>query len=863
MKIQLFLTKLPVLAVFFVSNLIQRYPIVESTSTQKPTGQSVLHFLPSYLHQRTITTNMEKNFDEEGQGNIFRNFFSSIFGGSIKKEDKMKQIMPSPILKDLVLVGGGHSHVFTLKSFGMNPMENVQLTLISRDVMTPYSGMIPGYISGHYTHEECHIDLCKLARFAGARLIHGEVNHIDTENKLIHLKDGRPPLPYDVVSVDIGSSPKMMQSQTDTPSKNVTPVKPIDGFSARWDKITNRILNSTSDRPLTMVVVGGGAGGIELVLAMQYRIRNLLTENGKDPEFVQYKLLNRGSGLLAQHNEAVQKIFKRILKERNVEVMYEKDVFDSDIHEEGGVLKCRDGTEVPYDECIWCTQASCQHWLQGTALELDSEGFITVQDTLESTNTPDVFACGDCAHVLNHPRPKAGVFAVRQGPPLTDNLRRRLVGKALVPFTPQTTFLGLISTGDKYAVMSKGSIANEGQGLWQWKDEIDRNFMYTYSSKLPQMEAMMQTPATSAVAEVMGYQQGIRTIEESKMRCRGCGGKVGASALSRVISRLQVVDSDQVLSGLNSPDDAAIIQLPGNPNQVMIQTVDFLGSFCTDPYLFGKIAALHALSDVYAMGGTPATALATTLVPYALESKVESALDQVMSGANSVLTEAGCALVGGHTHESPELGLGLAITGFADKQKLLRKGGMKPGDKLILTKALGTGFICAAEMRAKAKGYWYLGAVRSMLLSNQQAGQILADASASCCTDVTGFGLVGHLHEMISASDGVAVELDLESLPELEGALDCNRMGITSSLFPKNRMRSEIISNSADWENHKLFPLLFDPQSSGGLLASVSEQNSQRCLEKLKEVYPDVTIVGSVVDMKDFQSQVSAPIRIV
>lgn len=282
-----------------------------------------------------------------------------------------------------------------------------------------------------------------------------------------------------------------------------------------------------------------------------------------------------------------------------------------------------------------------------------------VDDKLQSTGDPSIFAAGDCATSAVHPRPKAGVFAVRSGPPLAENIRRQALGQDLLPFVPQTAFMGLISTGDKNAVLSRSHFFLEGSYLWLWKDSIDRKWMEKYSI-LPEM-ALKATPPPEAA--VVAGEQALSAIAAMPMRCGGCGSKVGPTILSRVMKRLSVNDREEILIGLKDPDDAAIVKLP--EGTVAIQTVDFFRSFVNDPYMFGQVAANHALSDIHAMGAEGISALALATVPFGLEEKVEEDLYQIMSGALKVLNEANCILVGGHTTEGPELSLGFAITGAA------------------------------------------------------------------------------------------------------------------------------------------------------------------------------------------------------
>jgi selenide,water dikinase len=336
---------------------------------------------------------------------------------------------------------------------------------------------------------------------------------------------------------------------------------------------------------------------------------------------------------------------------------------------------------------------------------------------------------------------------------------------------------------------------------------------------------------------------------QNPMRCAGCGSKVGSSILERVLHRLQLgtasfAEREDILVGLGTPDDAAVVQVPNG--QLMVHTIDYFRSLINDPYTFGQISTNHCLSDIYAMGATPQSALALVTVPYAQDEKVEETLYQLLSGAMSVLSKAQAPLVGGHTTEGTELAFGLSCNGLVHPDQLLRKGGMKPGQVLILTKALGTGTLFAADMRSLARGRWIDNAVHSMLLSNQEAARAFVEHGATACTDITGFGLLGHLLEMIKAS-GVAVQLDLEAIPVLEGALETLQMGITSSLQPQNLQASYYISNLSEVSASHMYPLLFDPQTAGGLLAAIPSEQADSCLATLKALgYSYSRIIGLI-----------------
>jgi selenide,water dikinase len=353
----------------------------------------------------------------------------------------------------------------------------------------------------------------------------------------------------------------------------------------------------------------------------------------------------------------------------------------------------------------------------------------------------------------------------------------------------------------------------------------------------------------SALAPGLADATALKELSAIAMRCGGCGAKVGSTVLSRALAELRPIQRDDVLIGLDAPDDAAVVSLPAR--KVMVHTVDSFRSFVDDPYVFGQIAANHSLGDIFAMGGTPQTALAIATLPYGVESKVERQLFELMSGALKVLDAADTVLVGGHTSEGAELSLGFAVNGFADPERLLRKGGMRPGDRLILTKPLGTGTLFAADMRRKAKARWIESALASMLQSNRRAADCLHRHGATACTDVTGFGFLGHLVEMVKPSR-VDVSLDLDAVPLLDGAIDTVRMGIFSSLQPQNLRLRRAIREADEAAANPRYPLIFDPQTAGGLLGSVPEERAEACLAELKRLgYARAAIVGAVLPAGD------------
>jgi len=738
-------------------------------------------------------------------------------------------LSPLPILKDLVLLGGGHSHVAVLKRFGMQPLPGVRVTLISRGFETPYSGMLPGLIAGHYSRDEAHIDLQPLARFAGARAVFDEVIGLDLHARQVQCRN-RPPITYDVLSIDIGSTPSLTVAGA---ADHAVPVKPIDRFLDRWLELCRRLQAASARQRIA--VVGGGAGGVELLLAVQFRMRALLEREGRRASHLEYHLFTDSDEVLPTHNRSVRRIFGRMLGQRGVTVHAGSAV----VEVSASILRTADGRSHEIDEVLWTTEAAAAPWVAESGLDVDESGFVRVSGTLQSTSHPGVFASGDIASMVEHPRPKSGVFAVRQGPPLARNLRHALLGERLEHYRPQRQFLSLISTGDRFAVASRGPWALQGAWVWRWKRWIDRRFMRLYN-ELPDMQAARPLEIAHGLAD----EDAIAAVSAMAMRCGGCGAKVGASVLTRALERIRASAGPGVIVGLDAPDDGAVIDMGGG--LAAVHTIDFLRSMIDDPYVFGQVAANHSMSDVYAMGGEPQSALAMVTIPHGVEAKVEETLTHVMSGAAAVLREAGTALVGGHTSEGAELGVGFAINGRVDQSRILRKGGLRPGDRLILTKAIGVGTLFAADMRRRAKGRWIAGAVESMLQSNRDAARCLLAHGATACTDVTGFGVIGHLVEMLRASD-VGADLDLAAVPVLDGAEHTVASGILSSLQPQNVRLRRAVRHGPETSKQPRFALLFDPQTSGGLLAGVPPAAAQSCLSELRSLgYAASAIVGLV-----------------
>ena len=508
------------------------------------------------------------------------------------------------------------------------------------------------------------------------------------------------------------------------------------------------------------------------------------------------------------------------------------------------------GERIHADAILWVTQAAAPAWLGDTGLATDARGFLAVHPTLESTSHPGIFAAGDCAAVLEHPRPKAGVFAVRQGPPLADNLRRKMQGKPLRPYTPQREFLSIISTGDRHAVAARGRYQAAGGWVWRWKDWIDRRFMARYAD-LPEMDPDRPRGAHDVLTETLNF---------DSMRCGGCGSKLGPDLLASALAEADVAaptDPHGAVSvGLAQPDDAAVISPP--PGKLAVHTVDAFRDFIDDPYLLGRIAANHSLSDVHAMGAEPHSALAIVSLPVAATRKMRAELVQLLRGARDCFDAENTALVGGHSSEGLELSIGFSINAYAERKLITPKAGARPGDALVLSKPLGTGILFAADMRGKARGRWIASALDSMLLSNRAAARVLRAHGAHAVTDVTGFGLAGHLGEMLFAG-GCGARVNLDTLPCLPGAETLANSSVRSTLHEEIEHHARALLDGAALPSHRRVPLLFDPQTSGGLLAAVSGGQADACLRALRDAgCVQAEIIGVVTEAAEPRLEVLA-----
>ncbi len=727
---------------------------------------------------------------------------------------------------DLLLVGGGHAHVIALRMLAMRPLAGLRISLVSPDTHTPYSGMLPGLVAGHYRFEDAHIDLPRLCHWAGVRFIRARACGLQPAEGLLELEgcpaegrpaEGRPALGYDLLSLDIGSSPEL--ASVPGAAANVVPVKPVSTLWQRWQTLRARLDDSPPPRAgWHIAVVGGGAGSVELVLAMAHALASYP---------VKLVLVTAAEQILPEYNRGARAAAVAALARYGVGLELGSPVR----RVEAGMLHTDAGILEAFDEIFWCTGAAAAPWIRASGLATDAQGFLALRDTLQAEDDERVFGAGDIATQSRHPRPKAGVYAVRQGPVLAHNLRQYLLGRPLRRHRPQQRFLSLLSLGEQRATADRGPFSVTGAWVWRWKHRIDRRFMQRFQELPPGMARAPRDDLSPTAAA------------PAQMPCGGCGAKVGADPLALALEKLRRHYPGACDSGAGGDDTATLS--PAGAGSIL-QSVDVLREMLADPWRMGQLAAHHALSDLYASGARPLSALAIVTLPFATEALQQRELEQLLAGALAVFGDCGCVLAGGHSLQGPELTLGFAVNGVPMDAggRTLSRSGLRLGDQLLLTKPLGTGVLYAAAMQGLADGRDLEQAETMMLQSNRAAAELAVAHGATAATDVTGFGLLGHLRGMLAPDQGV--HLDPGALPALPGARELLAAGVRSSAHTANQRAAADLLPAAAGEDPG-WALACDPQTSGGLLLGVPAAAAPALLDALHTAgHARACVIGEV-----------------
>lgn len=369
--------------------------------------------------------------------------------------------------RELVFVGGGHAHVLVLREFALGKRPDARISVVVDTTTAVYSGMVPGFVAGQYQPADLEIDVTTLARAAGARLVPTAATRIDAERRLVHVADGSA-VPFDLLSIDVGST----VAGLDLPGvrEHAVSTRPIGLFVRHIGETLSR----RSEGVQRVVVVGGGAGGVEIAFTLRHRLERL---TGRAPRVT---LVHGGAEILDGSAPSLVKRVRRRAQRAGIAILCGRRVTGV----EADAVALEDGERLPQDLVVWVAGAAGHAFVRDSGLPVEPRGFLRVRETLQVEGQDAIFAAGDCATPTAHPRlPKAGVYAVRQGPVLAHNLYAALEGRPLQPYRPQRDFLALLNLGDGTAVGSKWGLAFEGRLVMRLKDWIDRRFMALFTAE--------------------------------------------------------------------------------------------------------------------------------------------------------------------------------------------------------------------------------------------------------------------------------------------------------------------------------------------------------------------------------------------
>ena len=710
-------------------------------------------------------------------------------------------------LPHLVLVGGGHTHVQVLKRHRERPFA-ARVSIVLDQPESVYSGMVPGFVAGQYTATDLTLDVWALARTANVRVIDGAATRIDTERGRIEVA-GRAPVAFDTASIDIGST----VAGLDLPGvrEHALATRPIGQFVARLDarlaSAGSPLADAHDNAPI--VVVGAGAAGMELAWCLRARTKRPVVLIG-DPAPV-------WAWSQARRPDDVKLVTGKV----------------SEVSAQG--VRLDSGETLEAALVVWATGASALPLGAASDLPCDN-GYICVGPTLQVEGHPNVYAVGDCARVLDprtkKPIPKAGVYAVREGPVLCANLDARLTGTAQQPYVPQRDFLALLNRGDGTAVGKRAGLTFAGPWVWRLKDRIDRRFMAMFQM-IDAQGGPVQMAGTPAMQD---------------MACGGCAAKVGPAELHSALASLPAAPPDPTVElGLAKPDDAAVVRIPGTDVRIGL-TVDAFTAFCDDPWVVGRVAATNAVNDLYVKGIEPRWALAMVAVP-----DEPGVLEEVMSGMRSTLDALGISLVGGHSVRADVLSVGLSVTGTMTaatgaEHSAPRTGGAAGGDVLLLTRGLGSGVLLRANGFGWARGAHVREAMRWMARSHRNAARALRGLEIHDATDVTGFGLYGHLAGMLTrGATTLSADLEIAQLPLYAGVSELFTAGVRSTFHAQNARGVPGVAVSGPARHaHRLAEIGFDPQTAGPLLLAVPEAAVAGVITALADAGEPTTRIGTL-----------------
>jgi len=710
----------------------------------------------------------------------------------------------------IVLAGGGHTHALVLLRWAMNPKLKPagMITLVNKASTTTYSGMFPGVLAGKYKIDEILIDLRNLASKAGVSFVLAEIEGIDLKEKKLLLA-GRPEIEYSLLSLNIGTKTNLNSKSTISVDKDLAvPIKPFFQ-SYKFIVGQDKYKDDSSAKPF--VIIGGGLAGIEIAFSLRKRWPK------------------RAIYLKVKSGRKINKNLLTHLKSLNIEITQKNP---SDL----------------YPKLI-CTGNKSFDWIKDSGLPLAEDGRVLTKNTLQVINYPEIFAVGDCGVIKDHPRPSSGVWAVRSAKPLAKNLESLSKGLKLEKWIPQRKAIQLLDINSinkkSKAFMSWGeAMIGPFDFLSRLKESIDMNFISKFYL-IKDIDSAMSS-------------------EKEMIKCRGCASKLAFTPLKSVLKKLDSIEP--------SADDSIDIGIL-NSSKTLIQSVDGFPALISDPWLNGRLLAFHSCSDIWACGGSVVSAQSVVNLPALSYNLQQELLFHFLEGVNSALTIQGAKLIGGHTLESRKISedpfsLGiegsLTVNGTIDNKKYFwSKGGMKKGDQILISRSLGTGIIFSAFMNGQIKPYIIDSVLIEMNNSQHNIVNYINQLKiinqhpkvVNACTDITGFGLLGHLSEMLESTNNdqlkmnlepLKIVIELDNIPVYDGVKELVDKGFESTLAPSNavflnnidgdkNLKFQLISNNFI-SNKSLYntmlKILVDPQTCGPLVISCPSIYSERLIKK-------------------------------
>lgn len=648
----------------------------------------------------------------------------------------------------------------------MDPLVGLQLVVINPESTAPYSGMLPGFLAGQYASTDLFIDVAALCKRAGARFIRGSLDSIDAVSKRLSIRhhalsnSQKLIIRYDYAVLNTGAAPaeSFPSSHSDCHY-----VKPIRNLLTDLPRIDERMQGSNC----SMVIVGGGAAGIELACAFRARYGLSVAIS-----LVSKRAFNDDCALRAGAS-----LIRKALSHRQIRLFETIEVNEAT----DGKVMLSDGLSLKADVICVATPVKPPSWIAASELAGSGE-FITVNSDLQVAGCDGLYATGD---IINLPssRERSGVMAVRAGEYLAKTLWQKIHGNSIAPFRPQRRWLTLLNLGDGEAIGVKGSFAYQGRALFKLKDHIDQTFMSQFKPRM-----MTST---------------------DEMRCEGCAAKLPGDTLISVL-------------GHQFEDGAITI----DQDRSRIRSIDALSYLIDDPYLVGALAMRHAVSDVWAMGATPTTALTLIAVQRVLSKQLEAdEFVQVQAGLRDASDAYGVEVIGGHSLSLEQPMIAVTVEGECDTS--ITKQGAELGDEIWLTGPLGSGVLFAALSSGMTVGASIDQWISIALTSLFEASQIAVQAGVHAMTDVTGFGVAGHLREML-VERRLSVNWT-EQILTFQDVDACIAQGIQSSAYADNvRYAQQIAYNAPN-------PVLFDPQTCGPLMIAAPPEIARKVVQLWKQ----------------------------